>query len=91
MIADGQPLPGERQRDPEPQAPMLPVEGHIVGAALDLQETRAKVDLALGLIRYMPRQDADIQQAYADAQQALSASWQAYSNYREVFACKGQG
>ena len=88
MIAAGLPFPGEREAAAEPEAPMLPVEGHAVAAALAMHGCRAKADLLLVFMQQAPRADADIFAAFTAAQERLNAAWAAYSNLREIRDCR---
>lgn len=72
-------------------APMLPIEGPIVAAALGAQEVKAKAEWLLFAIQHQARDRARVEQAFSEVHTALNASWDAYFNYSEIRDCRGQG
>ena len=91
MIAgDDAPLPGERQDAPEPRAPALPIEGSIVGAALEIRDVGLKAELLLWLLRNNPRDHDNIAKLFQEMDGKLRESWRHYAAYHDIRHCQGQ-
>lgn len=71
-------------------APVLPVEQHIVGAALATQHLRALTEQMLMLLQFAPRDAPTFDRKIGEMIDAWGAISDHYANYRHVLECKGQ-
>jgi hypothetical protein len=78
----------ERQ---EASAPPLPVETHIVAAALSADRLRAHGEALTLILRYAPRDAATFARIHNDALTAWCELDDHYRAYQAVLECKGQG
>lgn len=74
----------------EQPAPVLPVEQHIVGAALATQNLRVLTEQMLLLLQYAPRDAETFDRKIGEMIDAWGAISDHYANYRHVLECKGQ-
>lgn len=74
----------------EQPVPVLPVEQHVVGAALSAERLRGLTEQMLLLLRYAPRDAATFDRVHSDILGAWSDLSDHYTNYRHVLDCKGQ-
>lgn len=74
----------------EQPAPVLPVEQHVVGAALSAERLRGLTEQMLLLLRYAPRDAAAFDRVNGEILGAWSDLSDHYTNYRHVLECKGQ-
>lgn len=72
------------------QAPPLPVEPHIVGAALQAERMRTLAEQMLLLLRFAPRDSETFACLHGDLISAWSDLHDHYRAYSEVLNCKGQ-
>lgn len=72
------------------EAPPLPVEPHIVGAALQAERMRALAEQMLLLLRFVPRDAETFDRLHGDLIGAWSDLHDHYRAYSEVLNCKGQ-
>ncbi|HMO31048.1 hypothetical protein [Enterovirga sp.] len=71
-------------------APLLPVEGPIVQAALRLQEAKSQVDAAFWLVQNNPRLAGSAEEMMSTAIARLYEALAALQSYLEIISCKGQ-
>lgn len=76
---------------PAPAAPALPVEGHVVRAALAAERARTKAAEIVGILSICPRESGLIWSALTDLQQATNDAIESYHAYDAVRSCAGQG
>ena len=69
---------------------MLPIEQHIVGAALAVERARSMAETALVMLRSCPRDEALVWQALGSMNEAVGEAFSAYANYNAVRSCAGQ-
>lgn len=81
--------PAEASSSEQP-APVLPVEQHIVGAALAAQSLRVQAEQMVWLLQYAPRDAATFDRKIGEMIDAWGAISDHYANYRHVLDCKGQ-
>ena len=74
----------------EPRAPMLPVEGHIVGTVRALEAAKSAAERALLLLEWSPRDEAQVFETLAALNTSASTAWNAYATYSEIRKCQGQ-
>jgi hypothetical protein len=74
----------------EQPAPILPVETHIVGAALAADQLRRTVEGISYMLRCTPRNAAMFDSLENDFWLAWTNLAENYRNYRHVLECKGQ-
>lgn len=72
-------------------APPLPIEGHIVAAALTTDRLRHLAEQLLLILRHAPRDAATMRRVQNEALAAWSEVDDHYTAYLAVLECKGQG
>jgi hypothetical protein len=72
------------------RAPMLPIEGPIVTAALAVERARSQATTVLALLQVAPRDEPFVWQALDALNQAVTDAFTAYSNYSQIRSCSGQ-
>lgn len=78
-------------REAVSHAPPLPIEGHIVGAALACERLRQQAESLLLILRHAPRDRAAFARLHNDALTAWLELDEAYSAFHAVLECEGQG
>jgi hypothetical protein len=85
----------DREPAPEPAfqpsaAPILPIEGHIVAAALAIARAKQQCEQLLTIVQHAPRRP----ELFTQAHDALLAAWcdmdEHYRAYQAVLECEGQ-
>ncbi len=79
--------------EPEPfisEAPPLPIEHHIVAAALTAERLRGLSEQMTLLLRYVPRDAATFARLHDEMLSAWCDADAHYGAYRAVLECKGQ-
>lgn len=74
----------------ETPAPALPIEQHIVSAALAAERLRGLTEQMLMVLRYASRDQAMFDRLHNELLDAWSDISDHYSTYRHVLDCKGQ-
>lgn len=72
------------------EAPALPVEHHIVAAALTAERLRGLAEQMVLLLRHVPRDAATFTRLHDEMLTAWSDVDAHYGAYRAVIECKGQ-
>jgi hypothetical protein len=78
-------------REAVSDAPPLPTEGHIVGAALACERLRQQAESLLLILRHAPRDQAAFSRLHNDALTAWLELDEAYSTFHAILECEGQG
>lgn len=73
------------------EAPPLPIEGHIVAAALTAERLRGLAEQLLLILRHAPRDAATFARIHNEALTAWCELDEHYSAYQAILECKGQG
>ena len=74
----------------ETSAPALPIEQHIVSAALAAERLRGLTEQMIIVLRYASRDQAMFDRLHNQLLDAWSDISDHYSTYRHVLDCKGQ-
>lgn len=75
----------------EASAPPLPIEQHVVAAALTADRLRALGETLTLILRYAPRDATTFARVHNDALTAWCELDEHYQAYQAVLECKGQG
>ena len=70
--------------------PPLPFEYHVVATARALAAAKTKCDLALMLLQFTARDQAQVWNALQQLHEAATAASTAYAGYSELLNCKGR-
>lgn len=82
--------PFEPLPQPSSTAPALPIEGHIVAAALAAEKMRELCAQMLLIFQHAPRDAALLYRLHREAFDAWAQVDENYAAYRAVLECKGQ-
>lgn len=82
--------PFESLPQPSSTAPALPIEGHIVAAALAAEKMRELCAQMLLIFQHAPRDAALFYRLHTEAFDAWAQVDENYAAYRAVLECKGQ-
>jgi hypothetical protein len=74
----------------EQGAPPLPVERHIVAAALSAERIRAVAAQLILVLQYAPRDAATVDRLQDEILSAWSAIYDQHGAYRALLECEGQ-
>lgn len=72
-------------------APVLPIEGHIVAAALATEKMRGLCEQILLILQHAPRDAALMSRIHGEVMDAWIKVDEHYSAYQAVLSCEGQG
>jgi hypothetical protein len=81
-------LAAEREQG---SAPALPIETHVVAAALSAERLRSLSEQLLLVLRHAPRDAETFSRIHNDALTAWCEMDEHYRAYQAVLECKGQG
>lgn len=89
-FSGGEPIePAQPER--RQAAPALPIEGHIVGAALAAEKMRGLCEQIILILQHAPRDATLMSRIHGEALDAWAKVDEHYSAYQAVLSCKGQG
>lgn len=80
----------ENAADPQSIAPPLPVEGHIVAAALAAEKMKGLCQQMLLVLQYAARDEPTFRQTQGELLDAWAAIDLHYTAYQAVLNCEGQ-
>ena len=72
-------------------APALPIEGHIVAAALAAEKMRGLCEQILLILQHAPRDATLMNRVHGEAMDAWIKVDEHYNAYQAVLSCEGQG
>lgn len=84
------PAPGASVHTPAQDAPALPIEQHIVAAALKAERLRSLTEQLLLVLQHAPRDAATFARVHGEALGAWCDMDDHYQAYRAVLECRGQ-
>lgn len=82
---------GPEQPEKHSSAPALPIEGHIVAAALATEKMRGLCEQILLILQHAPRDTVLMSRIHGEALAAWVKVDEHYNAYQAVLSCKGQG